>query len=338
MGSLKTDGTRIVQTREATRNIGRAYTFSADGVQTEVLVDEPGVSLGTEPDSGVSQRSIWNQGRSVVINDEDGVLLERATSAAATGNPIDQDVPWVGAGGAITWPLTIPNDLGAVPQIVGPTDQQFELNAGSGQAFRIEAGDKDGLAGWTFGGPLRMYAGYGTNGAHGGILDFAAGNGAHGGDAFFYAGEGTTTPGSTFIDGGPGVTEDGTVFIGTYSGYTSQVVLGNTFSPVTASGVVKQLKPYLEVISLTNLQERTLAASSGSVITVLGTGTRTIKLPASPAKSLKFDIKDGDGTASSGNIAIHGNGKNIDGQASGVLDTNYESRTVIYNGTQWNNI
>ena len=339
MGSQNTDGTRISQTRMGTKNIGRAYIFSANGGESETFVEDKTVHLGTEPDASNAQRSVYSQGRSVVINDEDGVLVERVMEAAATGNPIDQNPPWLGAG-ALTWPLTVDDGLGAVPQLIGPSDEAFEINAGVGQTFRVEAGDKDGVVGWSFGGQIRMYAGYGTNGADGGILDFAGGNGVHGGDAFFYAGAGTTTPGSTFIDAGPGPgSADGTVFIGTYSGYTSEVVLGNTFSQVTASGVVKQFKPYLEVISLTNLQERTLAASSGSVIAVGGTGTRTIKLPANPSKSLRYDIKDADGTASSGNIAILPLGsKLIDGAASGVLDTNYESRTVIYNGTQWSNI
>jgi len=79
------------------------------------------------------------------------------------------------------------------------------------------------------------------------------------------------------------------------------------------------------------------------IVVVKGTGTRTVYLPADGVDmellgGETFNIKDGDGTASSGNIAIHANGSTLDGQASGVLDTNYENRTVVYNGLEWNNI
>ncbi len=49
-----------------------------------------------------------------------------------------------------------------------------------------------------------------------------------------------------------------------------------------------------------------------------------------------FVIKDGKGDASSNNITIVPAAGNIDGASSYVMASNYESTTVIYNGTQWN--
>jgi len=49
-----------------------------------------------------------------------------------------------------------------------------------------------------------------------------------------------------------------------------------------------------------------------------------------------YRIKDNAGTASIYNITITPSGKNIDGSASLVLNTNYGSVDIVYNGTQWN--
>jgi len=76
MGSLNTDGTRISQSRVGTKNIGRAYIFSADGVESETFIEDKTVNLGTEADASSVQRSVVNQGRSVAISDEDGMLVE----------------------------------------------------------------------------------------------------------------------------------------------------------------------------------------------------------------------------------------------------------------------
>jgi len=50
-----------------------------------------------------------------------------------------------------------------------------------------------------------------------------------------------------------------------------------------------------------------------------------------------YIIKDGAGTASTANITITANGSDtIDGSATATLQYNYESITIIWNGTAWN--
>lgn len=275
MGSLKSDGSRIVQTREATKNIGRAYIFSANGVETEVLIDEAAPTIGTESNPSTAQYSTRSGGRRITTEDEDGVVVSEAVESLPDGEDIDQNPPWVGAGGSI------------------PTFEDV-FRAGSNGTLTRGLSDNDTILA------------AGAPGINVQLNDYS-----------------------------------GTASLSVYEGQislSSQTIQFQASNGIEFNSPVKYFRPYTEVVTLTNLQERTLAETSGSFIVIRGTGTRTIKLPSSPTNGVKYDIKDGDGTASSGNIAINGNGKTIDGSISGVLDTNYESRTVIYNGTQWNNI
>lgn len=93
---------------------------------------------------------------------------------------------------------------------------------------------------------------------------------------------------------------------------------------------------HVEVVTMASGEAITLAAASGQVIIVKGSNTREVNLPSGASLGLIYDIKDGDGTASSGNITVDGNGATIDGEASFALDVNYASYTFVYNGTEWN--
>lgn len=78
--------------------------------------------------------------------------------------------------------------------------------------------------------------------------------------------------------------------------------------------------------------------STDYIITVQKTAPQitSIILPASPVTSRSIIVKDGSGNAASFPITINGNGKNIDGAASFILNLNYSSVEIVYNGTQWN--
>lgn len=76
--------------------------------------------------------------------------------------------------------------------------------------------------------------------------------------------------------------------------------------------------------------------ASDHVILVDSAQARTINLIASPLNGQIYYIKDNVGSAASNNITISGNGKNIDGAASSTINTNYGSKKLVYNGTQWN--
>jgi len=61
----------------------------------------------------------------------------------------------------------------------------------------------------------------------------------------------------------------------------------------------------------------------------------TVNLPASPPTGLTYKIKDGKGDAGTNNITIAPQTGTIDGAATFVMNTNYQSNDVIFNGVEW---
>lgn len=81
----------------------------------------------------------------------------------------------------------------------------------------------------------------------------------------------------------------------------------------------------------------TVATSDYIVVVNKGTGAATTaNLPASPATGDTYVIKDGKGDAATNNITVTPAAGNIDGAGTYVMSINYQSVTVVYNGTQWN--
>lgn len=72
------------------------------------------------------------------------------------------------------------------------------------------------------------------------------------------------------------------------------------------------------------------------MIIVDTTSSRSIVPYASPANGQKHTIKDNTGSAGTNNITVTPSGKNIDGAASYVINTNFGAIDIVYNGTQWN--
>lgn len=72
-----------------------------------------------------------------------------------------------------------------------------------------------------------------------------------------------------------------------------------------------------------------------NLILVDTTSARTIVPRASPATGQKHIIKDSVGSAGTNNITVTPSGKNIEGQASFIMNINYQSITIVYNGTEW---
>jgi len=77
------------------------------------------------------------------------------------------------------------------------------------------------------------------------------------------------------------------------------------------------------------------ALTTDYLILVDTTSARIINLLAAPETGRTYVIKDVSGTSSINNITVQGNGSNIDGSATYVINSNYASITVIYNGTTW---
>lgn len=75
----------------------------------------------------------------------------------------------------------------------------------------------------------------------------------------------------------------------------------------------------------------------GDYIVAVGTigAPVTINLPPAPDQGRTVIIKDANGSSVANNITVSGNGNNIDGAASLVINQNYTSITFTYIGSQW---
>lgn len=81
----------------------------------------------------------------------------------------------------------------------------------------------------------------------------------------------------------------------------------------------------------------TLTTSDYIVVVNKASGASTVvNLPGSPTKGDNYIIKDGKGDANTNNLTVTPASGNIDGTGTYVMNTNYQSATVVYNGTQWN--
>lgn len=73
------------------------------------------------------------------------------------------------------------------------------------------------------------------------------------------------------------------------------------------------------------------------VVFVTGlTAAKTVTLPASPTTGDEYEIADGDGSVTGTNtLTISGNGSNINGAASLVLNAAFTRARVVFQGSRW---
>jgi len=139
---------------------------------------------------------------------------------------------------------------------------------------------------------------------------------------------------------------------GTPTACSSYTVLGACnaqagCSFLAADAINAQGNSTLEMLKIKgrlNYKTRVVTASGAVTITIedrvvivnktTGAAT-TVNLPT-PEAGDSYTIKDGRGDASTNNITVTPASGNIDGAGTSVMSTNYQSRTFIYNGTQWN--
>lgn len=136
---------------------------------------------------------------------------------------------------------------------------------------------------------------------------------------------------------------DGTLTISPTTGnVVASIALGhaNTWTGAqTFSAVTTQSAAQVGAVRVvTGAGAVTVSATTDYIVVVnKGTGAATtVNLPGSPATGLTFVIKDGKGDAATNNITLTPAAGNIDGNSTFVMTTNYASKTIVYNGTQWN--
>lgn len=77
---------------------------------------------------------------------------------------------------------------------------------------------------------------------------------------------------------------------------------------------------------------------TGATLTILdntGSNFTTSGVFTAPATGKQVIIKDNVGSAGTNNITVTPNVGNIDGSASFIMNANYASITIVYNGTEW---
>jgi len=116
-----------------------------------------------------------------------------------------------------------------------------------------------------------------------------------------------------------------------YSGVTF-VDTGSTISTTTQTPLVHS-NDAIKVVTPGAYPYTTIPQDA--LIKVDTSAARTITPHASPVTGQKHIIKDTVGSAAANNITITPSGKNIDGAASYVMNVNYGSVTIVYNGTEW---
>jgi hypothetical protein len=127
--------------------------------------------------------------------------------------------------------------------------------------------------------------------------------------------------------------ETGNVGIGMSSGAGALLDVAGTGRiqgiATTGSGVVRASR-------VATASPVTVATSDHYVFTKLTVaGAVAVNLPSSPTTGQVFIIKDAKGDAGANNVTITPAAGTIDGAASYVLNVNYGSVTLIYNGTEW---
>lgn len=132
----------------------------------------------------------------------------------------------------------------------------------------------------------------------------------------------------------------GSLVRGNASGLWEQLVLGNDGYILTVSAGQALWLP-----STSGVSSNIFAAISGATTTLnvldsnyyvgAQSGVSTVNMPATPVLGQVHVIKDADGVAGASAITISGNGFTIDGQSTKVINSNYQSETLLFAQNEW---
>ncbi|GAF83326.1 unnamed protein product, partial [marine sediment metagenome] len=150
-----------------------------------------------------------------------------------------------------------------------------------------------------------------------------------------FTGKTVTIDGATHLCytlGVSGATTLGTVASGATSDPVLTITSGGVVQKIAATSLGEDNNRY-ETTGLTN---STINLYGGEyVVLVNPTAPTTVYLPAAPDTGTAFKIKDYGPNALANNITIDGNGKDIDGNGTALINTNYGAIELVYNGTAW---
>jgi hypothetical protein len=276
--------------------------------------------------------------------------FELVTNEAGTGTARDL---WIGTTNATATTYLVTNStqrwrLSAAGNIEAQTDGSYDIGAsGANRPRRIYLATEAVAPQYIVGSATKIVTGTGspesavtapqgslflrTDGGSGTTLyEKASGSGNTGWVANGTGSGSGTSPGGSdtyvqFNDGGSFGGDSGLVFNKT----TDQLTIAGILS--TGSGQISKVRV------VTAAGAVTVATSDYIIVVNKTSGAATAaNLPSSPVTGTTFIIKDGKGDAGTNNITITPAAGTIDGAATHVMNSNYESKTVFYNGTEWN--
>lgn len=136
----------------------------------------------------------------------------------------------------------------------------------------------------------------------------------------------------------------GVVTLSTFAALNSAPFSSNFVSPMTGSGIINGEHP-ITVPAIHRRRKITSVNFAASPYTILSSddylavtsagGAVTLNLPASPVTGDAYEAKDTGGVAATNNITVSGNGHNIDGASTFIVNQNRGSIILTYTGSEW---
>lgn len=133
----------------------------------------------------------------------------------------------------------------------------------------------------------------------------------------------TSTGGALNLTSGTGTTVAGNVNIQS-GGVTTASVVPNKF--VFNKGRRR---------NVTAVSTTYQVLASDDYLAITSSSVYTVTLPATPTTGDSYEFKDISGTSGINTITVSGNGSNIDGASTVLMNSNYTSLVVTYTGAQW---
>lgn len=217
------------------------------------------------------------------------------------------------------------------------------LSTGSSNVFITVAstGLTSGSGNIVLGGPTNLYSGSESNNI---LISNAGVNGESNVMRLGTSGSGTSQVNKCFIAGIDGVSVGSTAQVVTeVSGQLGSAVItaGTGISVTTAANTITISTSGTSTLTYTSVNH---AASPYTVLTTdeyiaadVTAGVISILLPNAPSSGRVYTIKDKVGLSGTSNITVTtvGGAVTIDGATSFVMNTNYESINVLFNGTSY---
>ena len=101
-------------------------------------------------------------------------------------------------------------------------------------------------------------------------------------------------------------------------------------------GLFEDIVSFLTKAGTTKTANYTVLDTDQCIYVDSSGGAFTITLEASPSTNKEIEIIDSVGSCGTNNVTVDGNGNNVVGSTTALMNGNYIAFVLKYNGTQWN--